>query len=148
MTQQSSLPQHFAAAVLAAIAVFLALYTWLPSRDGLQLDAAVVSAITPQRNTWFEVALTTSSGKRITCRTRRGWPLLGPSRCPLAAFETLLGQRVSVLHDDQRAFEVRAGSQIVVDYWAHRKQQTIALVLAGLLLVTALRVAGFSFRSR
>lgn len=148
MTQQSSLPQHFAAAVLAAIAVFLALYTWLPSRDGLQLDAAVVSAITPQRNTWFEVALTTSSGKRITCRARRGWPLLGSSRCPLAAYETLLGQSVSVLHDGRRAYEVRTGSQIVVDYWAHRKQQTIALVLAGLLLMTALRVAGFSFRRR
>ncbi len=148
MNPKASLPQFSAAAVLAAIAVFLVIYTWLPSRDGLQREEAVVSAITPQRNTWFELVLTTNSGVRIACRTRRGWPLLGPSRCPLEAIEPLVGQSVSVLHDGKRPYEIQAGSQIVLDFSAHRKLQMFALVLAGALLVMAVRVAGLTVRSR
>lgn len=123
--------------VFATIAIFLVIYTWLPARDSLQRDEARVSNIVSQPNTWYEVELTTSSGTRITCRARRGWPLVGPNRCPLEKFERLLGQSVAVMHDRNHPYEITAGSEIVIDYSAHRKTQMIAIVLAGLMLAMA-----------
>ena len=56
----------FATLVFAVIAIFLVTYTWLPARNGLQRDEATVTSIIPQSNTWYEVAITTSNGIRIT----------------------------------------------------------------------------------
>lgn len=130
----------FVAIVFAAIAIFLVVYTWLPARNNLQRDEAKVTNIIAQANTWFKVEITTSNGTRITCRARRGWPLAGPNRCPLEKFEHLLGRSISVMHDGQRPYEVMAGNEIVLDYVAFRKAQTIAIVLAGLMLTMAFLV--------
>lgn len=131
------LTRRLASLVLVAIAVFLVIYTWLPARDGLRSEEAQVSNITPRSNTWYEIELITSNGTRLTCRTRRGWPLLGPSRCPLERFEQLQGQRVTVLLDGQNFYEVKSANELVVDYAAHRKAQIIAIVIAGLMLAMA-----------
>jgi hypothetical protein len=134
MTHPSRL---FAAFLFAAIALFLVSYTWLPSRQGLQREDGQVTHITPQANTWYEVEITTASGARITCRTRRGWPIAGPDRCPLDQFERVLGQTVQVSHDGKHPYEVSVGSQTLVAYSAHRKVQMLALALAGFMLVLA-----------
>jgi len=72
-----------------AIALFLATYNWAPARDQLQREQGVVARISPQINTWYEIEITTASGASVTCRTRRGWPLFGPERCPLEKFERI-----------------------------------------------------------
>lgn len=137
MTNTSRL---FAAIAFAAIAMFLVAYTWLPARDSLRREEAKVTQIISQPNTWYEVQITTSSGSRVNCRARRGWPLVGPSRCPLEKLEYLLGQTVNIIHDGKHPYEVTAGNQMVIDYSAHRQTQTIAFVLAGLMLALALLV--------
>ncbi|MDP3537499.1 MAG: hypothetical protein Q8S26_02215 [Azonexus sp.] len=131
------LTRRLASLVFVAIAVFLVIYTWLPARDGLRYEEAQVSNIIPRSNTWYEVELTTSTGTRLSCRTRHGWPLLGPSRCPLERFEQLQGQRVTVLHDGQHTYEVKSANELVVDYAAHRRAQIIAIVIAVLMLAMA-----------
>ena len=130
----------FATLVFAVIAIFLVTYTWLPARNDLQRDEATVTSIIPQSNTWYEVAITTSSGTRITCRARRGWPMAGPNRCPLEKFERLLGQSVAVMHDGTHPYEITDGKEMVIDYSAHRKAQILAIVLAGLMLILAVLV--------
>jgi len=132
--------RHFAALAFSAIAIFLAIYTWLPARDDLQRAEAKVSNIVSQPNTWYEVEITTSTGIRISCRTRRGWPLVGPNRCPLEKFEHLQGQSLTVMHDGKRPYEVTAGKEMVVDFSAHRKAQMVALVLSVLMLAMAVYV--------
>jgi hypothetical protein len=136
----SNAARRFATLVFALIAIFLTVYTWLPSRDSLERAEARVTGIAAQANTWHEVEITTSDGTRLTCRTRRGWPLIGPSLCPLEKFEALRGQGVSVAHDGRRPYEVVAGSQVIVDYSAHRRTQAIAITLAGLMLAMAVLV--------
>jgi hypothetical protein len=130
-------PRLFASSVFAAIAIFLVIYTWLPARNSLQREEAKVTNIISKSNTWHEVEIITSNGTRITCRTRRGWPLAGPNSCPLEKFEHLLGGSVTVMHDGKRPYEVTAGKEIVIDYSAHQKAQIIATVLAGLMLAMA-----------
>lgn len=137
MTHSSRL---FASLIFAAIAVFLVSYTWLPQRQSLQHEDGQITQIIPQPNTWYEVEITTSSGARITCRTRRGWPIAGPDRCPLEKFEQVLGQTVKVRHDGKHPYEVTAGSQVVMAYSAHRKTQLLAVVLAGFMLALAVWV--------
>jgi hypothetical protein len=129
-----------ASLVFATIAIFLVIYTWLPARDSLKRGEAKVTNIVSQPNTWYEVEFTTSNGTRITCRARRGWPLAGPNRCPLEKFEHLLGQSVAVMHDGKHPYEITAGNEMVIDYSAHRKAQTIAIVFAGLMLAMAFLV--------
>jgi hypothetical protein len=131
----SEAPRLFGSIVFAAIAIILLFYTWLPARDGLQLGEARITNIVSQTNTWYEVRFTTSEGTRITCRARRDWPLVGPSRCPLDRLERLIGHDVSIMHDGKHPFEVTAGSVVVIDYSAHRRAQMIAFALAGLMLV-------------
>lgn len=133
----STMPRRFASIVFAAIAIFLVIYTWLPARDGLQHSEAKVSNIISQPNTWYEVEITTSTGIRLGCRTRRGWPLFGPNRCPLEKFERLQGRNLAVMHDSKRPYEITAGSEMVIDYAAHRKAQIVALVVAVLMLAMA-----------
>lgn len=123
--------------VFAAIAVFLVGYTWLPARASLQREVGRIAQIIPQPNTWHEVEIITASGVRLTCRTRRGWPLFGPNRCPLEAFERYLGQTADILHDGKRPFELVVAGQRVIDYAAHRQARTLALVLAFLMLAMA-----------
>jgi hypothetical protein len=132
--------RRLAALIFASIAIFLVIYTWLPARTSLQTDEARVERVEARPNTWFEVELITASGARITCPGRSGWPLLGPSRCPIAEFQRLLGQTVTMLHDGRRPYEVIVGPDKVVDYSASRKSQIIALALAGLMLVLAVLV--------
>lgn len=136
----SNTPRVFASLIFFVIAIFLVIYTWLPARDSLQRGEAKVTNIISQPNTWYEVEITTSNSARITCRARRGWPLAGPSRCPLEIFERLLGQDVSVMHDGKRPYEIKAGNETVIDYSAHRKAQIIAIALAGLMLIMAVLV--------
>ena len=69
----SNAARRFATLVFALIAIFLTVYTWLPSRDSLERAEARVTGIAAQANTWHEVEITTSDGTRLTCRTRRGW---------------------------------------------------------------------------
>jgi len=136
----SNAARLFASLVFAVISIFLVSYRWLPSRDSLQRGEARVTRIAAQANTWHEVEITTADGTRITCRTKRGWPLAGPSLCPLEKFERLLGQGVSVMHDGRRPYEVVAGNEMIVDYSAHRRAQAIAVALAGLTLAMAVLV--------
>lgn len=136
----SNTPRLFGSLVFAAIAIFLLFYTWLPARDGLQLGPAKVSNIISQPNTWYEVQITTANGSQITCRTRRGWPLFGPDRCPLERLEQLIGQNVLIMHDGKHLFEMKAGNELVIDYSAHRRAQIIAIALAGLMLILAVLV--------
>lgn len=126
--------------IFAGIAVFLVGYTQLPSFDGLRREEAKVTNVIAQPNTWYEVEITTSSGIRITCRTRRGWPLVGPNLCPLEQFENLVGQTVQVLHDTEQPYEVTLGTRLIIDYAAHRKARMIAFVLAGLALAMAILI--------
>ena len=136
----SNAARLFASLVFVLISIFLVIYTWLPSRGSLQRDEARVTRIAAQANTWHEVEITTSDGTRITCRTRRGWPLVGPSLCPLEEFERFLWQGISVVHDGRRPYEVAAGNEMIVDYSAHRRAQAIAVALAGLALAMAVLV--------
>lgn len=130
----------FTSLIFAAIAFFLVIYTWLPARDSLRREETKVTQIISQPNTWYEVEIITLSGARINCRTRRGWPLFGPSRCPLEKFENLLGQTVNIMHDGKHPYEVTTGNQMVIEYSAHRQTSLIAFVLAGLMLALALLV--------
>lgn len=131
----------FASIIFTAIAIFLISYTWLPARANLQNEKGKVTNIFSQANTWYEVEIITTSGTRVTCRARRGWPLIGPSRCPLEKFENLLGQTVNVLHDKKHPYEVTDSSgNMIIEYSAHRKTQTISIVLAVLMLVMAFLV--------
>lgn len=134
-------PRIFASAIFAAIAIFLVSYTWLPARHNLQNEKGKITNIFSRANTWYEVEIITTSGVRVTCRARRGWPLIGPSRCPLEKFENLLGQTVNVLHDKKHPYEVTdSSSNTVIEYSAHRKTHTISIVLAVLMLVMAFLV--------
>lgn len=130
-------PRAFGSVVCAAIALFLIASTWLPGRGGLQREQASITTIIAASNTWHEVELVTAGGTRIACRTRRGWPLFGPERCPLEAFERLLGRTVTVLHDGKRPYEATFGSEVVIDYAAHRRAQAVALVVAAMMLALA-----------
>ena len=132
-----SVARLFASFVFVAIAVVLVVVTWLPARDSLQVDQARVTRITPQPNTWHEAEFTTEKGGRIVCRGRYGWPLLGPARCPIGKFQGVLGQRVTVLHDGKRPYEVMTATEKLLDYSASRKAQVIAAVLAALMLILA-----------
>jgi len=130
-------PRIFASSIFVAIAIFLVSYTWLPARQNLQNEEGKVTNIFSRPNTWYEVEIITSSGARVTCRARRGWPLIGPSRCPLEEFENLLGQTVDVLHDKKHPYEVKDRSNMVIEYSAHRKAHTTSIVLAVLMLAMA-----------
>jgi hypothetical protein len=130
-------PRIFASSIFVAIAIFLVSYTWLPARQNLQNEEGKVTNIFSQPNTWYEVEIITSSGARVTCRARRGWPLIGPSRCPLEKFENLLGQTVDVLHDKKHPYEVKDRNNTVIEYSAHRKAHTTSIVLAVLMLAMA-----------
>ena len=123
--------------VFSGMAAFLVVYTWVPARGSLQVDASRVTRIAAQPNTWYEVDITTESGQRLTCRGRYGWPLLGPARCPIERFQPLLGQSVTVAHDGRRAHEVLAGTQTVVSLAAGRQARAVAVALAGLMLLMA-----------
>jgi hypothetical protein len=127
----------FASLIFTAIAAFLVIYSWVPARHHLQREEGRVSHIIPQPNTWFEAEIITSSGIRLTCRARRGWPLVGPDRCPVEKLERSLGLPITVTHDGKRPYEVSIGRQIVIDYAAHRQIQMLAIILAGLLLLMA-----------
>jgi hypothetical protein len=134
-------PRIFASTIFTAIAIFLISYTWLPARANLQNEKGKVTNIFSQANTWYEVEIITTSGTRVTCRARRGWPLIGPSRCPLEKFENLLGQTVNVLHDKKHPYEVTdSSSNMIIEYSVHRKTHTISIVLAVLMLVMAFLV--------
>ncbi len=131
----------FASSIFVAIAIFLLNYTWLPSLSSMQNEKGTVSNILSQTNTWYEVEMIATSGTRITCRTRRGWSLMGPSRCPLEKFETLLGQTVNILHDKKHPYEVTDSSgNIIIEYSAHKKVRTISIALATLMLLMAFLV--------
>lgn len=133
-------PRFFAALTFVAIAIFLVGYSWVPARDGLQIEAGQISQINPRPNTWYEVEILASSGARLTCRARRGWPALGPDRCPIEKFEACQGCAVTVVHDGKRPYEVIIGDQLVMAYSSHRQAQAIAIVLAALMLAMACRV--------
>jgi hypothetical protein len=134
-------PRIFASTIFTAIAIFLMSYTWLPARANLQNEKGKVTNIFSQANTWYEVEIITTSGTRVTCRARRGWPLIGPSRCPLEKFENLLGQTVNVLHDKKHPYEVTdSSSNMIIEYSVHRKTHAISIVLAVLMLVMAFLV--------
>jgi hypothetical protein len=130
----------FVAFIFFAIALFLVSNTWLPARDSLRSEPGKVSRILAQPNTWHEVEITAASGARVTCRARRGWPLAGPSRCPLEAFEPYLGQSVTVLHDGSRPYEVTADGRMLLSYSVHRQALLIAWAGAGLMLAMAIGV--------
>lgn len=130
-------PRIFASATFAGIAIVLASQTWVPPRGGLRADEGAVTSVRAARNTWYEVEISTADGARLTCRGRRGGPAIGPSRCPIDAFEQELGKRVSVFHDGQRPFEVKRGDEVILAYAAHRRGQVIGIALAGLTLVGA-----------
>lgn len=134
-----------ASAGFVALAVFLVMTTWVPGAAQLRRESAQVAAITAQANTWYEVEILTVSGARLTCRTRRGWPLLGPDRCPLERFERVQGQLLQVMHDGLRPYDVIAGAERVVDMDAHKSARAIAVMLALLLLAMA---AGVWWRPR
>jgi len=124
----------FSSLIFAAIALFLLIYTWVPSSGSLQREEARVTNIIPRPNTWYEVEIVTSSGARVSCRARRGWPVMGPARCPLDKFEQYRDQPLVVGHDGKRPFEVSAGNETVMSYAAHRQAQLIAAVIsAGML---------------
>jgi hypothetical protein len=133
-------PRIFASSIFVAIAIFLVSYTWLPARHNLQNEEGKVTNIVSRPNTWYEVEIITSSGARVTCRARRGWPIIGPSRCPLEKFENLLGQTVSVLHDKNHPYEVKERNTMVIDFSAHRKAHTTSIILAVLMLAMAIFV--------
>ena len=133
----ASVVRRLAALIFAAIAIFLVIDTWLPARTSLQTDEARVERVEARPNTWFEVELITAGGARITCRGRAGWPLLGPSRCPIAEFQRLRGQTVTVLHDGRRPYDVVAGGRTVLDFGASRTAQGVAAVLAAFVLILA-----------
>lgn len=126
-----------ASIVFSGMAAFLVVYTWVPARGSLQVEASRVTRIAAQTNTWYEVDITTESGQRLTCRGRYGWPLLGPARCPIGKFQGVLGQRVAVLHDGKRPYEVMTATEKLLDYSASRKAQVIAAVLAAVMLILA-----------
>jgi len=137
----TNISRIFASTIFTAIAIFLISYTWLPARANLQDEKGKVTNIFSQANTWYEVEIITTSGTRVTCRARHGWPLIGPSRCPLEKFENLLGQTVNVLHDKKHPYEVTdSSSNMIIEYSAHRKTHTISIVLAALMLVMAFLV--------
>lgn len=123
--------------IFMAIAIFLVIYSWTPARQSLQTEEGRVLNIRPQPNTWFEVEIMTSSGIRLTCRTRRGWPLVGPTRCPLEKFEPYLGMPIRIAHDGKRPYEITAGHQTILDYSVHRQLQAISISLAGFMLLMA-----------
>lgn len=123
--------------ILAAIAIFLIGHTWVPARGSRREEDGKVSNINAQPNTWFKVEITTTSGKRIACRARRGWPLLGPNRCPLEKFEHIKGKTITVLHDGKRPYEVMIEGRTILSYADHRQAQTFALSISGLLLAMA-----------
>lgn len=134
-------PRLFASLIFIAIAIYLVIDTWLPARDDLQRGEAKVTNIISQPNTsWYLVEITTSNGTRITCRSKRGRPLAGLNACPLEKFERLLGQSVSIMHDGKHAYEIMAGNEMVIDFSTHRKAQTIAIILAVLMLTMAVLV--------
>lgn len=130
-------PKLFASSVFVAIALWLVAYTWVPARHTLHREQGEVLQILPQANTWHEVVIQTASGVRITCRGRRGWPLLGPNLCPLEDFEGLLGRTVSVWHDQRQPYEVRDDQRVVLAYTAHRQAQGLAGALALAVLAMA-----------
>lgn len=130
----------FASIVFIAISIFLVFYTWLPARDSLQREEAKITNIISLANTWYEVEITTSNGNRIACRTRHGWPLLGPNRCPLEKLQDLQGQNMTVAHDGKRPYEIMVDNKMVIDFNAHRKAQITALAFAGLMLSMAILV--------
>lgn len=129
--------RFFASFTFAGIAVFLVINSWLPALDRLRQEEGQITSISPRKNTWYAVDIITSSGVRLSCRARRGWPLAGPSRCPLEKFEQHLGQSVSVIHNGKRPYQVSVGNQVLLDYSAHRRAQLVAVTLAGLLLAMA-----------
>lgn len=129
-----------ASSVFTAIAIFLVIYTWLPPRQDLQNEDGKVTNIFARPNTWYEVEIITSSGTRVTCRTRRGWPVFGAGRCPLEKFENLLGQGVNVLHDGKHPYEVTDRGTRIIDYSAYRKAQMVTIALAVLMLAMAYMV--------
>lgn len=133
----TSTARIFAALVLAAIAAFLVIYAWVPARHQLRNEEGRVAGIVVRPNTWYEVEIVTASGARLSCRTRRGWPLLGPSRCPLEPFEAIQGREVRVVHDGKRPYEVVAGDRTVLGYAAFRQGEKIAIAIAVMLLAVA-----------
>lgn len=133
-------PRIFASAIFAGIAIVLVIQTRVPPRGGLRAAEGAVTSIRAARNTWYEVEISTADGARLTCRGRRGGPAIGPSRCPIEAFEQVLGARVSVLHDGQRPFEVKRGGEVILGYSAHRRGQTMGIALAGLMFAGAVGV--------
>lgn len=129
--------RFFASLTLTAIAAFLIFYTWVPSSGSLKHEEGQVTNIISRPNTWYEVEIITSSGARVSCRARRGWPLLGPSRCPLEKFEQFRGQPLVVRHDGKRPYQVSAGSESIIAYSAYRQAQFIAVAISLIMMVSA-----------
>ena len=130
----------FFSLILVGISIFLLIYTWVPAHDNLLREEGRITNIISRPNTWYEVEIVTSSGVRVSCRTRRGWPLIGPSRCPLEKFEQYLGQSVTLGYDGKRPYEVLAGNEIVMNYSSHRQAQLIAVVISVMMLALSFLV--------
>ena len=129
--------RYFASVTLAVIAVVLIAYTWVPARSSLRSEDGQVTNIVSRPNTWFEVEITMVSGAKVSCRTRRGWPLFGPQRCPLEKLEPLLGRPIVVTHDGSHPYEVKSAGLSIMDFSAHRWSQLIGFTLGILLLAAA-----------
>jgi hypothetical protein len=132
--------RFFAAIVFVAIALFLAVYTWVPSRYDLQSSEGQIVGIYPQKNTWYEVEMITSGRVRLICRGRYGWPLIGPNSCPLEKFQVLQGQTITLLHDNMRPYEVTLNGKIILNYDTSKNTQRIGIMLAFLMLLMAFYV--------
>jgi hypothetical protein len=139
-TIMNSTAQLFTSLTFFSIALFLLVYTWVPSKDTLQLHEATISTIIPKANTWYEIQIITSDGAPIICKTRRDWPLFGPSRCPLEKIELLIGQKVSILDNGKQVFEMKFGNEMIIDYSAHRKGQKIGFMLSIFMVIMSILV--------
>lgn len=129
-----STPQIFASITFFSIAIFLLIYTWVPAKESLQSHEATINAIVPGANTWYEIHIVTSEGTLLQCKTRRGWPLIGPSRCPLEKIEPLIGQKVTILDNGKQIFDMKFGNDTIIDYTSHQKSKYIGIFLSLLML--------------
>jgi hypothetical protein len=112
-----------------ALAVFLAVYGWVPSRRSLIREKGTVTSITKQSSKRYEAFVVTEKGTTISCSGGLAWHSWA-NTCPIKQLQDIEGDEVIVLHDGKRPYEITSDDGSVLAYREFREAQATTLFLA------------------
>lgn len=115
--------------IFMVAAGLLVVYGWMPSRGSLTQEKGTVTSVTKQSNSRYEALIVTEKGAILSCTGGLAWHSWADT-CPIKQLQNFEGDRVTVVHDGKRPYEIISEDGPVLAYRAFHESQLTMLFLA------------------